>query len=128
MTTTGRMNGWHVGLEVIPAILVAAIISFLIGKKAKRRWATACLPLIGAVAGAALAVDAVGVTGYVADYSFAGAWALSLLFIGAALPMLPFPSLRRGGLIAFVTGASVLTVFYIVVTTAKLLGMTTWKT
>ena len=121
-------GGWHVGLEVIPGILVAAIISFLIGKKAKSRWATACLPVIGAIAGAAIAVDAARVTGYVADYSFAGAWALSLSFIAAALPMLPFPALRRGGLIAFITGVSVLATFYVVVTTAKLLGMTRWKT
>ncbi|HKR08995.1 MAG TPA: hypothetical protein VJS39_07395, partial [Gemmatimonadaceae bacterium] len=74
-------SDWHVGLEVIPAILVVAIISFLLGKKAKSRWATACLPLLGAIAGAALAFDAVRVTGYVAAYSFGAAWALSLLFI-----------------------------------------------
>lgn len=121
-------DGWHVGLGFIPAILIIAIISFLLGKAAKSRWAAACLPIIGAVAGAAIGLEAVRVTGYVADYSFAGAWALSLSFVATGLAMLPFHTLRRGGIIAFSTGASVLALFYVVVITAELLGLTAWKT
>ena len=121
-------GGWHVGPEFIAAVLITALISIVLGKAWKSRWAVIASALIGVMAGAAFGVEAVRATGYVAPYSFAAAWALSLIVTVAALPVLPFPSLRRGGLIALLTGLSVLAAFYVVVLTARLFGLTAWQT
>ena len=121
-------GGWHVGLEFIAAVLITAFISIVVGKTWKSRWTVIASALIGVMAGAAFGVEALRATGYVAPYSFAAAWALSLIFTIAALPLLPFPPLRRGGLIALLTGLSMLAAFYLVVMTARLFGLTAWQT
>ena len=121
-------GGWHVGLEFIPAVLVTALISIGVGKAWKSRFAFSASAMIGALAGLTFGVEAVRASGYIAPYSFAAAWALSLLFTVTALPILLFPSVRRGGLIALLTGVSVLAAFYLIVMTARLLGLTAWQT
>ena len=119
---------WGVGLGIIPTVVVVGVLSWLVAHFWKSRWATIVPPIIGAVFGTYLAVSAARSPGYVAPYDFAIAWLLSVVFIGAGLPMLFFRGLRRGGVIALITGVAVLASFYMIVIPAKLLGFTVWRT
>jgi len=123
-----NVGTWHVGLGIIPAVVFIASLSWLVTHFCKSRWITIVAPVLGAVYGILLAVDAARSTGYVAPYAFAAAWLAAVIFVAAGIPMLPFKALRRGGVMALLTGVSLLASFYIVIIPAKLLGLTAWRT
>ena len=120
------IGSWHVGLGIIPAAVFVGSLSWLVAHFCKSRWTIIGPLVLGAGGGIIFAVDAARSSGYVAPYSFAVAWLLSVTFITAGVPMLPSKALRRGGVIALLTGVSLLASFYIVVLPAKLLGLTAW--
>jgi hypothetical protein len=119
---------WGVGLQIIPVVLTIGVLSFLLSKWKASRLAAIASASTGAVVGGALAIDAARLPGSTADYNFAFAWLLSGACLAASVVMLPFPPLRRGATLSFFAGMCLLGAFYLIVMSAELLGLTTWRT
>ena|SRR5471030_648903 len=122
-----NFGSFSVSLIAIPIALCISTLSWLLARVARSRRVFFVGAAFACVLGIALAVNTVRLIGYVAPYNFAVAWFFAGIFVVAGAPMLLFHSLRRGGLIAVITGGSFLASFYLVILSAHALGLTSWR-